>query len=207
MDKERRFNNEIEVRELEDGTKTISGYAIVFNSESNDLGGFREVIKPGSLTGADMSDVVALFNHDSNIPLGRVPGTLKLQTTKKGLRYEIIPPDTQAARDLMTSIERGDVKGSSFGFTIAEDEWKEPDERGDAWMRYIYKFDRIFDVSPVVYPAYSATDTSVARRELGTIRDKKEREETEQLELERQKIKLQKEKLLNPMNEWLDKHK
>ena len=209
MEKERRFNNEIEVRELDDGTKVIAGYAIVFNSESNDLGGFKEVIKPGSLRNADMTDVVALFNHDSNIPLGRVPGTLNLTTTKKGLRYEITPPDTQAARDLITSIERGDVKGSSFGFTIAKDgdEWKEPEDRDGTWMRYIYGFDRIFDVSPVVYPAYSATDTTVAKRELGTMRDKKEREETEQIELEKQKLELERKKIVSPMNEWLDKHK
>ena len=209
MDKERRFQNDIEVRELDDGTKVISGYAIVFNSESNDLGGFKEIIKPGSLRQADTDDVVALFNHDTNIVLGRTPATLNLKTTNKGLRYEITPPDTNSAKDLLTSIERGDVKGSSFGFTIAEggDTWEEPEERGQPWMRTITAFDRIFDVSPVVYPAYSATDTSVAKRSLGTLRDKKEREESEQLELERQKFKLKKEKYIEPMDEWLNKHK
>jgi len=209
MEKERRFNPEIEIRELDDGTRVISGYAIVFNSESRDLGGFKEVIAPGSLKNADMTDVVALFNHDTNIPLGRTPATLTLKTTNKGLRYDIKPPETQAAKDLIQSIERGDVKGSSFGFSIAKDgdEWIEPQSKGDIWRRTITSFDRIFDVSPVVYPAYEATDTSVAKRELGVKRDKKEREETEALELEKQKKKIKKEKYLEPMDKWLDEHK
>ena len=206
MDKERRISESIEVRELDDGTEVIEGLAIVFNSESNDLGGFIETIKPGAVRGADRSDVVALFNHDTNIVLGRTDKTLKLTVTKEGLRYRITPPKTQAAQDLLTSIKRGDVRGSSFGFTIARggDVWEEPKEDGEPWVRTITQFDKIFDVSPVVYPAYSETDTSVAKRELGVLKDKIERDETDKLELEKQKQKLEADKIVESMNERLN---
>lgn len=176
----------VELRQRDDGKNIISGYALVFDSESEDLGGFREIIRAGSLDGAKMSDTVALFNHDKNMILGRTPKTLSLSIDNRGLRYEIEPADTQAGRDIVKSIERGDVRGSSFAFTIKEDKW---DENNETYTREILKFDQIFDVSPVVFPAYQSTDVSMAKRDLGLIKDKKEREQTEQLELEAQKRK------------------
>lgn len=204
---QRGHNGTVEIRELKDGSKVITGYAIVFNSESQDLGGFRETIDPKAMQGADMSDVVAMFNHDTNLVLGRTPDTLNLTVDTKGVRYEIVPPDTQTGKDIMKSIERKDVRGSSFGFMIAEngDVWAEPEEKGGIWKRTINKFARIFDVSPVVYPAYEATNTSIAMRELGLLRDEKEKKETEQIELKKQKDKLTKDKNLKWMDESLSK--
>ena len=185
MNKEKRFtSNDIEVRKLDDGTELIEGYAIVFDSDSRNLGGFIEQIDPGALDNTDTSDVVALFNHDNNIVLGRTPATLSLTIDKRGLRYSITPPDTMAAKDLLTSIKRNDIRGSSFQFSIAKDgdKWNEPAERGMLWERKITNISKLWDVSPVTVPAYEATDTTVAKRELGIIKDKKELEDNKAIE-------------------------
>ena len=175
---ERRVYDDIEIRSLEDGRKVITGYAIVFDKESRDLGGFTEVIKPEAMEGANVSDVVALFNHDPNIVLGRTEKTLKLIVDEGGVRYEIEPPNTSQANDLMESIARGDIRGSSFGFTIRSngDKWTKPQTENGLWKRDVTGFDKIYDVSPVVFPAYEATDTSLAKRSLGMEKDKIERE-------------------------------
>jgi len=158
---ERQFK--LELREAEgDNPPMLVGYAARFNSWSDDLGGFVERIKPGAFRKALMiSDVRALYNHDSNqLPLGRTPKTLRLVEDTKGLKVEIDLPDTQNARDLQTSINRGDISQMSFGFTVAEsgDEWKEKDGMA---KRTITEIHELFDVSPVVFPAYSQTKIAV----------------------------------------------
>ena len=158
---ERQFKLELRASEG-DAPPMLVGYAARFNSWSEDLGGFVERIKPGAFKTALMtSDVRALYNHDSNqLPLGRTPKTLRLAEDSKGLKVEIDLPDTQNARDLQTSIDRGDISQMSFGFTVAEngDEWKEKD--GTA-KRTITEVHELFDVSPVVYPAYTSTKVAV----------------------------------------------
>ena len=145
-----------------DGLRHITGYAAVFNSLSEDLGGFREKIDPGAFAktiGAD--DVRALWNHDSNHVLGRnKSGTLLLSEDKRGLKIDIMPPDTQFARDLMISIDRGDVDQMSFGFRTISQRWEGeyPDE-----TRTLMEV-QLFDVSPVTFPAYP--DTEVGLRSL-----------------------------------------
>lgn len=105
---------------------TLVGYAAKFD-QVTDIGGFfNEVIRKGAFTGTieDKDDVRALHNHDQNIVLGRTgPGTLRLKEDETGLRVEIDPPDTQQARDLMVSIDRGDIDQMSFGFTVEEEKW------------------------------------------------------------------------------------
>lgn len=161
----------IELRSSEESedTRYIVGYALRFNSESENLGGFIETIEPTALDGADMSDVRALFNHDASMVLGRSKsGTLKLEVDELGLRYTIEPPDTSFARDLMHSMQRGDIDQSSFGFSLNYsdgDEW-EYDEKRDVYLRTIKKFNTISDVSIVTYPAYTATESIVAQRSL-----------------------------------------
>ena len=147
-----------------DGTPKFEGYAAVFNRWSEDLGGFRERIKPSAFKNAVVnSDVRALFNHDANYVLGRsTSGTLELKEDSKGLHVSNTPPDTQWARDLMTSVNRGDISQMSFGFTVGEDEWHE--DKDGVVSRTINKIDRLFDISVVTYPAYP--DTSVALRSL-----------------------------------------
>lgn len=185
---ERRIlTTEVELRQRDDGSEVITGYAIVFNRDSQDLGGFIERVDPQAMTSANVSDVVALFNHDANIVLGRTPDTLTLTTDNHGVRYEITPPNTTWANDVKESIKRRDVRGSSFAFTTKSDSWAKPTKKGDPYIRTITAFDSIFDVSPVTYPAYKDTDTQIAKRELGMERDRIEREETDLLEREKQK--------------------
>jgi len=144
-------------------TPSIEGYAANFNSLSEDLGGFREMLMPGCFADAlKTSDVRALFNHNPDKILGRnVAGTLRILEDEKGLRFSVDPPETSYAKDLQISMSRGDVNQCSFGFRVAEDgdAWrKEPD---GTYLRSILKVDRLFDVSPVTYPAYAATSCAV----------------------------------------------
>ncbi|MCC6147412.1 MAG: HK97 family phage prohead protease, partial [Anaerolineaceae bacterium] len=107
---------EVRVASREGGGKKITGYSAVFNSLSEDLGGFYERIQQGAFTKTlQEADIRALFNHDPNYPLGRVKAnTLRLAEDEIGLGIEIDLPDTQYASDLAVSIERGDVDQMSF---------------------------------------------------------------------------------------------
>jgi uncharacterized protein len=138
----------------------LSGYAAVFGSATEIAGLFREQIAPGAFRDAvGRDDVRALFNHDANFVLGRTTsGTLRLVEDDKGLRYDVDPPDTQWARDLMVSVQRGDVSQSSFAFEVTDDEW-EYGQRGEMPLRTIKQV-RLHDVSPVTYPAYATTTVS-----------------------------------------------
>ena len=160
----------LELREHDDGTPpTITGYTAIYNDEveiNSFFGKFREVIRPGFFTRAinERQDVRALYNHDSNFLLGRTSsGTLNLKEDSKGLFVEISPPDTQSARDLITSIKRRDVTGMSFAFTIKKLRWTEnrdEDEEGDdeeTDLRELLEINTLFDVGPVVYPVYEST--------------------------------------------------
>ena len=158
----RTFDSTIEVRPADDdsGKKTLRGHAAVFDSLSENLGGFREQITPGAFDGVLEDDVRALFNHDSNFVLGRTrAGTLNLSIDERGLAYEIDMPDTTTAKDLMESIKRGDISQSSFGFRVEDDDWSK-DEDGRV-IRTIKKVGSLLDVSPVTYPAYQATDATM----------------------------------------------
>lgn len=151
-----------ELRAITDdkGLRHITGYAAVFNTLSEDLGWFREKIDPGAFSETiKTDDIRALWNHDSNYPLGRnKSGTLTLSEDDHGLKIDVTPPDTQWARDLMTSIERGDVDQMSFGFETLSDKWETVDKEE---IRTLIKV-RLYDVSPVTFPAYP--DTTVALR-------------------------------------------
>ena len=152
-----------------DGQKIV-GYAAVFNSFSQDLGGFKEIIRPGAFDRslASGADVRALVDHDSSKIIGRTKsGTAKLTVDQRGLRYEITPPDTTAANDLMKSMKRGDVDGSSFAFTAAQggDKWR---KEGGQTIRELHDVD-LYDVSVVTYPAYTASEASL--RSLNAVKD------------------------------------
>lgn len=160
---------EIRLVKPESGPTQFEGYAAVFNRESEDLGGFRETIKPKAFSKAiKNSDTRALFNHDSNYVLGRSTSkTLELSEDKTGLKFKLVPPDTTWARDLMVSVDRGDITQCSFGFTLAKggDEWMESTK---GMRRNITQVDRLLDISLVTFPAYP--DTSVALRNLEQVK-------------------------------------
>ncbi len=152
----------MEAREGEGEPRTLAGYAALYNSETRIGSFFREVIEPGAFRAAlaRQDDVRALFNHDANYVLGRTAaGTLRLEEDERGLRYTVTLPDTQAGRDLWTSVQRGDVSQSSFAFSVDAEEWREL--KADLPLRVV-KDVTLFDVSPVTYPAY--TETSVSAR-------------------------------------------
>lgn len=161
MKRERRFFTVRDLRVATDGKRTIRGHAAVFNRDSQPMGGFTERIAPGAFRQTiKEDDIRALFNHDANLILGRnTAGTLRLSEDSTGLAVEIDPPDTQCARDLMVSLERGDVSQMSFGFTTRKDEWLY-DRENDATMRTLLDV-TLYDVSPVTFPAYLDTDVSV----------------------------------------------
>lgn len=144
-----------------DESGKIRGHAAVFNSLSEDMWGMRERIKPGAFRRSirEKQDVRALWNHNSDYVLGRTKsGTLTIAEDERGLLVEIDPPDTQWAKDLQESIRRGDVDQMSFGFIVGTDEWH---MENDELIRDIIEVKELFDVSPVTYPAYPATDVSV----------------------------------------------
>jgi uncharacterized protein len=161
--KEVRFiPQEMRVKADEGERKKIVGYAAKFNSLSEEMWGFREQIAPGAFTEAlKKSDVRALFNHDPNYILGRQSaGTVSLTEDDVGLHYEIDPPDTQWARDIVSSIERGDIAESSFAFSMSGgvEEW---DDSATPAIRTIKSVGNLYDVSPVTYPAYPEATTGV----------------------------------------------
>ena len=143
------------------GGDTLVGHAAVFNSETVIAGLFREQIAPRAFRKTIReNDIRALFNHDTNIVLGRnKAGTLRLSEDGQGLRYEIDLPDTQTARELWTSIERGDISQSSFAFdSVKEITERAASESGDTMPLITVREARLYDVSPVTMPAYEDTD-------------------------------------------------
>jgi HK97 family phage prohead protease len=149
-------------RRGDDKAPMMRGHAAVFNQLSEDLGGFREQIVPGAFAEAiDTDDVRALINHDSNFVLGRNrAGTLAMREDVRGLAVEITPPDTAFARDLIVSMERGDVTQMSFAFRIRPngEDWAKNDD--GVWVRSVKRV-RLYDVSVVTYPAYTQTDVAM----------------------------------------------
>ena len=145
--------------EGQDTARKIVGYAAVFDVLSVPLWGFKERIRPGAFKKTiGEADVRALWNHDSNLVLGRTKsGTLALAEDEVGLRIEITPPDAQWARDHMATIERGDVDQMSFGFNTVRDKWYT--DAGET-IRDVEEV-HLFDVSPVTFPAYPQTTVQV----------------------------------------------
>ena len=142
----RQVTTTINLRQNEDSEDSIiEGYALKFNKPSDVLGGwvrFREILDSNALEGADVSNVVATFNHDQNQVLGRTGVNLDLEIDNIGLKFRVRPTDTQFARDLMTNIKAGVINQCSFAFTI-------PDEDGS---------------SVVTTPAYPDTEVTVGAR-------------------------------------------
>ncbi len=183
-----------DVQDLElrmDGDKpTVVGYGAVFNSESNDLGGFREYIAPGAFDGRLEDDVRFLVNHDANLILARTTnGTLRLSVDEKGLRYEADLPNTSTARDLMELLKNGTISQSSFAFTVEDDSWELKDGMN---IRTINRVSQLYDVSSVTYPAYNDATSTVALR---SMEEWKEKEQAKKLEenLAKEKIEGKKE--------------
>lgn len=151
-----------EVRSNADGTRSISGYAGVFNSLSEDLGGFKETIKPGAFKQSlvDNPDVLCLYGHDQNQILGRVSsGTMTIGEDNIGLRFTCKLPDTSTARDLTALMERGDISQMSFGFSVPPngDEWTQVNDQIIRTLINVV----LYEVSVVGVPAYSSSSVNL----------------------------------------------
>ena len=152
-----------------DGRSVIKGYAVVYNRLSVDMGGFRERIMPGAFDGVlnrqrGRSDLVSYHNHNPDILLGRESsGTLKVWSDEKGVGFEVVPPASRA--DILELVARRDVKGASFTFSLDKNgESFTTDENGRA-IREV-RAATIYELGPVVQPAYPATNVAVAMRSL-----------------------------------------
>lgn len=169
MNRETRAFTELHLETRADGTSVLRGLPIVFDSLSEDLGGFREVVAPEAVTRAlREDDVRGLFNHDANQILGRTSaGTMRLRATKRGVEMEIDLPATPVGQLVAEGVRRGDISGGSFGFITVADEWREDeaeDEKGRSIALRTLREVRLFDVGPVVFPAYP--ETSMGMRSL-----------------------------------------
>ena len=145
-----------------DADGVLRGYAAVFDEEVEIFPGFREKVRRGAFkkTITESPDIRALWNHDTNFVMGRTTnGTLQLREDDHGLAIEIHPPDSQWARDDVESIRRGDVTQMSFAFRVIKSLWIE-DEEDDSVIRELLEV-RLFEVSPVTFPAYPTTEIAL----------------------------------------------
>lgn len=204
----RTFNvSNIEVRN-DDGKNVVVGYGAVFNSESNDLGGFVEYIAPGAFDGRLEDDVRFLINHDG-LPLARTTNnTLRLSVDEKGLKYEADMPDTTLANDLMTLLKNGTISQSSFAFTVEDDSWRNEDGKN---IRTINKVSRLYDVSSVTYPAYNEAGSFALRSLENWQKEQEEIKLNENLEKELKEVQKEeidlRERNLNEMRLRIIKNK
>lgn len=158
---------ELRAEAQEGAAPKLVGYAAVFGKRSVDMGGFREMIEQGFFDLAVHDDVRALWNHESAFVLGRTrSGTLEVGEDETGLRMSCMPPDTQWARDALETVRRGDVDQMSFGFSVRPggEEWRQ--EADGSWLRILKAggCDRLYEVSPVTFPAYTSTTLEVRSR-------------------------------------------
>lgn len=179
MEKELRYIENSEIRAAED-SRDVDGYALLFNTLSRNLGGFREKIDPEAVEGViEASDVMALLNHDNSrgiLARSRFGvGSLTLSVDEKGLRYTFSAPHTALGDECLEYLRRGDITQSSFAFIVKEDSWEKQED--GTYIRTIRKFDRLFDVSPVFEPAYFGTD--VKCRSFEDFKAEEERKEAE----------------------------
>ena len=162
---------ELVVETRANGREAIRGLAIPYNRLSVDLGGFRERILPGAFDKIlsrqrGKQEIVSYFNHDSNWLLGRESaGTLEITADDRGISYTVEPPDTQAGRDVLALVRSKNLRGSSFAFTVAPrgGERFTTDENGRA-IREVIEASGLYEMGPVVTPAYSSTSVAVAMR-------------------------------------------
>lgn len=171
-DKEIRYIrcSDVQLRSVEgeDNSRVIEGYAVVFDSRSEDLGGFVEEIAPEAITDEVIrsSDVLCLLDHDSRRGvLGRSrngEGSLLLSVDDKGVKFRTELPNTALGDEVLEGLRRGDISQCSFAFTCDSDKWAKIDN--DMYLRRITSINKLYDVSVVYHPAYP--DTTVASRSL-----------------------------------------
>lgn len=162
MNETRAFDlSQTEVRETSDGFR-FRGYAAVFNTLSNDLGGFREQVLPGafSRTLKENTDIRMLFNHDPAKILARTPKTMSVHEDTRGLAVDAQIANTTYGRDLAESLSRGDISQMSFRFRVQDDEWEQRDGTTVRSLKDV----NLVEVSAVTFPAYNEAEGTIEQR-------------------------------------------
>lgn len=193
----RAFDFEVRAEENERG-KTITGQPIVYNERTN-LGWYDEIIDNGALNDTDLRDVRFLVNHNTDmIPLARsrnnnANSTMQMKVVEGSgmtIRVDLDTENNAEAKSLYSAVERGDITGMSFMFSVDKDSWE--DLESDHPTRHVISIGRVMEVSAVTFPAYEAT--SIQARGLSSALDSAknslESAKTEQRNIERQKQKI-----------------
>lgn len=164
-----------EIRAIQPESRTVSGYAIVFDTQSTGISGFTEMIAPTALNGViERSDVLCLLNHNEDKGVlarcNKGTGSLQLEVDERGLKYTFDAPNTALGDELLEGLKRGDITVSSFAFTVADggDSWTKRED--GTYQRIITAINELFDVSPVYRAAYDATSVKVDCRGLDAMK-------------------------------------
>ena len=166
---QRSYSFEVRAEESDQGS-IILGRPIVYNSRT-DLGWFDEIIEGGALDFSDLTDVRFLVNHDtSRIPLARSRrnngnSTMQLTTDQEGMTIRVLldTENNAEAKSLYSAVQRGDISGMSFMFSVKDEEWDDIDS--DHPTRRIKSISSVVEVSAVTFPAYEATEIQARSRE------------------------------------------
>lgn len=193
----RAFNFEVRAEQNDEHGHFLAGTPIVFNSRT-DLGWYDEIIAGGALDEADLKDVRFLINHNTDmIPLARSRNnnensTMQLEVTSDGMniRVDLDTENNAEAKSLYSAVERGDLDGMSFMFTVERDAWDDPES--DHPTRTIEKLGKVFEVSAVTFPAYQAT--TISARGLSDALDSA-KTSLESVKAERKRIEAHKQKI------------
>lgn len=167
----RSYSFEVRAEETDNGEKIITGRPIVYGSRTN-IGPFDEVIEPGALDSADLTDVRFLVNHNTDmIPLARSRrnngnSTMKMTPDYQGLNLDFVKLDVEnntTSRALYSAVKRGDLTGMSFMFSVDDEEWENLES--DHPTRHIRAISSVVEVSAVTFPAYDATEINARNKE------------------------------------------
>lgn len=158
----RSLSSEFQIRAEADRKPIVEGYAVKFDDTTVIGGQFSESVDRSAFNGADMANVVALFNHDWNMPLARTGHGLELEVDDTGVKYRFELGDQSYAKDLAENIRMGNVSTSSFGFTIKQDKWEKRDGMNH---RTIMSIEKLYDVSPTTQGAYPTTEVALRSME------------------------------------------
>lgn len=183
----------IEVRKLEDDSNEmiVEGYALRFNTWSENLGNFIETITPEALKNTELKDVRLLFNHDWSNVLGRQSAkTLELEVDEVGLRFKAKLPNTTLGKDLYEQIRTNNINQCSFEFTLDKDgEDVKYDSKESIYKRTVKAIKRIREISIVSLPAYESSDVAIALRSIEQL-EKRNKLDLVQAELDLFKLKI-----------------
>lgn len=158
----RRAEFEVRAQDNSRGGKQLVGRPIVYGQRTN-IGPFDEIIEAGALTSTDLRDVRFLINHNVDmIPLARsrnnnANSTMQLMPDGDGMgiRVDLDTENNAEAKSLYSAVDRGDITGMSFRFSVDKDSWDDIDT--DHPTRHVLKIGRIAEVSAVTFPAYAQT--------------------------------------------------